>query len=212
MIANHIHDALSQVRRLQDLILAKRLFRGYSGLARMAGGLLALAGAAAMSRPDFPATPTAHLRGWAAVLAGALVCNYGALLCWFIIRPGSRRPLRELIPAGDAVPALAAGAGLSLALVMYGAYDLLFGAWMCLYGLAHIPYRNSLPFANYLVGLFYLAAGLVMLAWPGATFTNPCPMGLVFGLGELSGGFILFRLNRENNLEMQEDTDDANNR
>ncbi len=210
MIARHVHHALRQVRQLRELILAKRLFRGYSGLARMAGGLLALAGAAVMARPDFPAAPTAHLRGWSAVLAAALLCNYGALLCWFIIRPGGRRPLRELIPASDALPALAAGAGLSLALVTHGAYDLLFGAWMCLYGLVHMSYRNSLPFANYLVGLFYLAAGLVMLVWPGVSFTAPCPMGLVFGLGELSGGFILFRLNHENNLEMQEDIQYAN--
>ena len=29
MIANHIHDALAQVRRLQEFILEKRLFKGY---------------------------------------------------------------------------------------------------------------------------------------------------------------------------------------
>ncbi len=210
MIAHHIHDALAQVRRLQELILAKRLFRGYSGIARMAGGCLALLGAAIMGSPIFPATPKAHLLGWATVLGAALIVNYGGLLGWFVARPGTpsglRHSLRELVPAIDAVPSLAVGAGLSLALILHGAYDLLFGTWMCLYGLAHMPYRNSLPLANYLVGGFYLVCGAVMLVWPDTSFTNPCPMGLVFGAGELTGGFMLYRLNRETVLEQKEDT------
>lgn len=164
MIAHHIHDALAQVRRLQALILEKRLFRGYSGLARMAGGLMALIGAAIMAFGSFPATPSAHLLGWTAVLAGALIVNYGTLFSWFASKPATQRSLRDLVPAFDAVPALAVGAGLSLALIIHGEYDLLFGTWMCLYGLAHMPYRNSLPFANYLVGIFYLACGHACLA------------------------------------------------
>ena len=47
MIANHIHDALGQVRRLQGLILDKRRFTGYSGAARMLGGCSALVGCTA---------------------------------------------------------------------------------------------------------------------------------------------------------------------
>ncbi|MDD5678239.1 MAG: hypothetical protein PHW60_09665 [Kiritimatiellae bacterium] len=211
MIAHHIHDALAQVRRLQALILEKRLFRGYSGIARMAGGLLALIGAAIMASRHFPTTPIAHLLGWAAVLAGALLVNYGALLGWFSAKSAERRSLRDLEPAIDAIPALAVGAGLSLALIIHGEYDLLFGTWMCLYGLVHMPYRNSLPFANYLVGLFYLACGALMLVWPGVSFTNPYPMGLVFGLGELVGGLVLYRLNRETHVEQEEEPSHDNN-
>ncbi|MBU4210962.1 MAG: hypothetical protein L6437_07570 [Kiritimatiellae bacterium] len=211
MIAHHIHDALVQVRRLKALILEKRLFRGYSGIARMAGGLMALIGAAIMASRNFPATPDAHLLGWTAVLAGALIINYGALLRWFSAKPASRRSLRDLVPAFDALPALAVGAGLSLALIMHGEYDLLFGTWMCLYGLVHMSYRNSLPFANYLVGIFYLACGMIMLVWSGVSFTNPYPMGLVFGAGELAGGFVLCRLNKETVLEQEEETEHENN-
>lgn len=204
MLIHHIHDALAQVRRLQALIIEKRLFRGYSGIARMAGGIIALAGTAIMADKNFPATPAAHLLGWGTVLAGALAVNYGALLGWFVFRPASRRSARELVPAFDAIPALALGGGLSLALILHAEYDLLFGTWMGLYGLAHLPYRNSLPRANYLVGIFYLASGIAMLLWPGASFTNPYPMGLVFGIGELAGGLVLYRLNRETYLEHEE--------
>jgi len=211
MLAHHIHDALAQVRRLQALILEKRLFRGYSGLARMAGGLAVLAGVLVMSAPGFPATPSAHLLGWGVVLVTGLVINYGALFYWFASILAARSSPREFRPAFDAVPPLAVGAVLSLALILHGEYDLLFGTWMCLYGLAHMPYRNSLPFANYLVGLFYLISGVVILVWPGVAFTNPYPMGLVFGAGELGGGLVLCRLNKETVLEQEEETEHENN-
>ncbi len=211
MLAHHIHDALAQVQRLQALILEKRLFRGYSGIARLAGGLAALGATLVMASPRFPATPAAHLMGWAVVLLIALAVNYGLLMVWFSTLPANRRTLRELTPAFEAVPALAVGAGLSLALILHGAYDLLFGTWMGLYGLAHMPYRRSLPFANYLVGLFYLACGAILLVWPGVAFTNPYPMGLVFGAGELAGGFVLCRLKAETVREQEEDKSDENN-
>lgn len=44
MIANHIHDALAQVRELQKNILDKQRFKGYSGRARAIAGSVALVG------------------------------------------------------------------------------------------------------------------------------------------------------------------------
>lgn len=211
MIAHHIHDALAQVRRLQVLILEKRLFRGYSGIARMAGGLAVLAGALIMSAPGFPATPFAHLLGWGVVLVAGLAINYGALFYWFALIVAARGSPREFRPAFDAVPPLAVGAGLSLALILHGEYDLLFGTWMCLYGIAHLPYRHSLPFANYVIGLCYLLCGAIMLVWPGVSFTNPIPMGIVFGTGELIGGVVLYRVNREPFPEQEEEPSHESN-
>lgn len=191
VIANHIHDALGQVRQMRALALERARFRGYSGTARMVGGACALAGACVLSRPAFPATPAAHLAGWALVLVVALVLNYGGLLVWFWRDPNARRDGWVLLPALDALPALAAGALLSAALVAHGQYDLLFGVWMGMYGLVHAPYRRALPAANLAVGLFYGIAGAVCLFHPDVHFTNPWPMGLVFGAGELAGGGIL---------------------
>jgi hypothetical protein len=159
-----------------------------------------------MSRPGYPATPTAHLLGWGVVLAIGLTANYIGLLLWFCCLPAARRSWRELIPAGDAIPALAVGGGLSLALILHGDYDLLFGTWMCLYGLTHMPYRNSLPYANYLVGIYYLLCGGGLLVWPGVSFTNPWPMGIVFGAGELAGGCVLCKLNKETARDQEEES------
>ena len=193
MIAHHIHDALSQVRTLQEVILEKRRFQGYSGKARIASGLAALAGAAFLASGHISATPRAHLWGWGAILLFALLLNYACLAWWFLFDHQVRRNPRMLKPALDAVPALAVGAVLTLALLRLRQFDLLFGAWMSLYGLAQVAYRQSLPPGIYYVGIGYLVCGAACLLWPGISFLNPWPMGLAFFAGELTGGILLLR-------------------
>ncbi|MEI7880441.1 MAG: hypothetical protein WCI95_06160 [bacterium] len=191
MIANHIHDALGQVDRMRELILERRRFRGYSGTARMLGGCVALATTLVLDRFEALHTPRLQLAGWSLVLAAALILNYGGLALWLFKRRVGEHPLADLRPALEVLPALAVGAALSLTLVLREQYDLLFGVWMCLYGLAHMGYRHSLPRGITVVGLFYQAAGIACLLAPGITFLNPWPMGLVFFVGETVGGWIL---------------------
>jgi hypothetical protein len=192
MIANHIHDALDQVKTLRELILEKKHFRGYSGKARIVSGLAALAGAVVLSLPHFPSSPLLHLAGWGVVLVVGLLLNYVAVLYWFLFDHDVRRNPIMLKPAVDAIPALAAGAALSLALIMAGQYDLLTGVWMALYGLAQTAYRQSLPKGIYFVGLAYVICGAYFLVIP-QPFVNPWPMGVVFCVGETAGGVILIR-------------------
>lgn len=191
MIASHIHDALAQVRRLQELILEKRLFKGYSGKARIASGVVAIVGATVLSSGRMPGDPLAHLAGWGVVLAIGVIVNYAALGWWAVSNPEVRRNPLMLKPAIDAVPALGVGAALSVALVLCREYQLLFGTWMCLYGLAQVAYRQSLPAGIYLVGLCYIVCGALCLLWSDIPFTNPWPMGIVFFAGETAGGVVL---------------------
>lgn len=190
-----IEDALDQVRRMQELVLERRRFQGYSGWARMASGAIALIGAFLLAHGGFAAAAEAHLRGWAAVLAAALVLNYGALAGWIMVHPEVRRNPVMLKPALDALPALAAGGALTLALIQSQRLDLLFGSWMMMYGLAQTAYRNSLPRGIYFTGLVYLVCGAALLL-RAPPFTNPWPMGIVFLLGELAGGLSLITQER----------------
>ena len=64
MIAHHIHDALAQVRVLQEFIIERNLFKGYSGKARILAGLTALGGAWVLGSGWVPADPWMHLAGW----------------------------------------------------------------------------------------------------------------------------------------------------
>ncbi|MCE9614700.1 MAG: hypothetical protein K8T26_10520 [Lentisphaerae bacterium] len=191
MLANHIHDALAQVRTLQAFVLERNQFKGYSGKARVISGLLALAGAAILNLPAVPATPAAHLTGWLIVLALGVLINYGALLYWFLFAPDVRRNPLMLKPALDAVPPLAIGGVLSLALVLHGEYDLLFGTWLTLYGLAQVAYRRSLPGGIYRLGFLYLGCGTYFLLTPGIAFTEPWPMAFAFCAGEFASGLVL---------------------
>lgn len=197
MIANHIHDALAQVRKLREIVLEKRLFKGYSGKARIVSGMVSLVGAATLSSDAISATPRAHLAGWCVVLIVGLVVNYAALARWFLFSSEAGRDALMLKPAIDAVPALAVGAILSMALILTAQYNLLFGIWMSLYGLAQMAYRQSMPPGIYAIGLCYVACGTFCLLWPGISFTNPWPMGIIFCLGELAGGCILMKSARD---------------
>jgi hypothetical protein len=196
VIVNHIHDALTQVKKLQSLVLEKKNFEGYSGKSRIGGGIVALIGAIILGCVNIPETNTVHLIGWGIVLAVSMSLNYVSLITWFFFSPEARGSLDKLIPAVDALPALAVGAFLSLALIMHQQFYLLPGMWMSLYGLVHIPYRNNLPGANYLVGIFYIICGAVFLLFP-LPFINPWPMGVVFFTGETAGGLI-FQLDKKN--------------
>ena len=104
-----------------------------------------------------------------------------------------------LKPAIDALPALGAGAILTYALLRQGAYNLLPGTWMLLYGLAQVAYRNSLPAGIYAVGIGYLLCGTLCLIPSAPAFTNPWTMGTVFFTGEVAGGLILLSNNRSSN-------------
>ena len=197
MIANHIHDALAQVRLLQEFIMEKNLFKGYSGKARLMAGSTTLIGALILNSPRVPAEPWVHLAGWGIVLAISVIANYAALVYWFLFDERARRNPVMLKPALDALPALGVGAVLSLALILHGEFNLLFGVWMSCYGLAQVAYRNSLPKGIYGIGLFYLICGAAVLLSPCLSFTNPLPMGLVFFGGEMAGGWVLIQDHRK---------------
>jgi hypothetical protein len=153
-------------------------------------GGLALLATGALSFARIPANPMSHLIGWGIVLACALLINYGAVVWWFISHPDVRRQPALLKPALDAIPALAAGGVLTIALVTHQQFDLLFGSWMLMYGLAQTTYRSALPRGVYWTGLVYMACGTLLLLKP-IPFIQPWPMGVVFFLGELAGGMCL---------------------
>jgi hypothetical protein len=195
MVASHVHDALGQVRRLRELIIEKRGFRGYSGIARIAGGCCALAAGMCLGSPLVPPDWRAHLFGWVLVLLVSAAPNYGALAYWFANDPSVGRDFTHILPATDALAPLAVGGVATVALTLHGNRDLLFGLWGSLYGVAHIAHRHSLPKENYLLGMAYICCGSVLLLAP-PDFSNPWPMAILFAAGETMGGLVFLNMQR----------------
>jgi hypothetical protein len=187
-----IHEALGYVRDVQQALVERQRFKGYSGPARMASGTIALMAAAVMAAPFYPAHPYAHLAGWGAVFVVAFLMNTVALATWFFFDPLPGRDPRALKPIIDIVPPLAVGGLLTATMIMHGRYEYLFGIWMCLFGLSNMASRIFLPRLVWFVGLFYLGAGAVCLLAPRIDFANPWPMGIVFFAGEWAGGLVLY--------------------
>ncbi|MBN1268752.1 MAG: hypothetical protein JXB04_04130 [Kiritimatiellae bacterium] len=192
MLTQHLKDALAQVRQLQQAVLERQRFRGYSGPARIASGSLALLAAIAMASPLYPATTRAHVLGWGGVFIVALLLNTIALLYWFLYNPNVKHDPRKLLPLFDSIPAIIVGAALTFTLILHGWHEYLFGVWMCMFGLSNLASRYVLPRPIILVGLFYIACGVGWLVTPNASFLNPLPMGFVFFAGEWAGGLILY--------------------
>lgn len=195
MISSQLREALAQVNQIRESVIARQRFRGFSGRARLFSGLAALGGAAVMSLPEFPRSAAFHLLGWGAVCALAGAVNYGSLLHWWFTDPAVARDPKKLRPAFESLPPLFVGAVLTLALVQRREYHYLFGMWMSLAGLANLACQSGLPRAVRALSYFYMLAGAACLLLPGVSFFNPWPMGLVFFVGEFSGG-IIFHLNR----------------
>jgi len=198
MIARHIHHALEQVQELQQQLLEKQRFKGYSGRARAASGCVALAAAIVMSSDHFPQKASWHAAGWGVVALFGATINFGALVYWFLFDQESKRDIRRLKPVIDAFPPLFVGAVLTFVFLLQGEHRLLPGMWMCLFGLANLASRHVLPRAIFFVGLFYIFSGAAYLLCPSTSFTDPWPMGIVFFIGEWSAGWILHYDNATN--------------
>ena len=194
LVKTSLHEALRQVRELQQAILEKQRFKGYSGRARALAGCGALAAALVLgSGWGVAQKPVVHLIGWGVVFAQAMVLNYGALIYWFLHDPEVERDVRRLRPALEIVPILAAAAALTLALVQREEYNLLFGVWMVLAGLLNFTHRRLVPRGLSWVGFYYLLCGVIcLLFFPQLSLTRHAwAMGGVFFAGEFFGGLVL---------------------
>lgn len=217
-VSIHLKDALSNIRILQQTIMDRQRFGGFSGPARGASGSAALVVALVMSMSWYPDTAKAHLFGWSALLAFSSAINGVALLHWFFNDRYVQRDIRRLRPILDAFPPLVVGGAMTAMMILHKQPEYLFGIWMCMFGLTNLSLRQVLPPDYIWVGLFYTAAGVYWLLMPHALFLNPWPMGMIFFLGEWAGGLILYKDHRRylafvryQDVAMVESTNDGEN-
>jgi hypothetical protein len=197
-----VTDALGQIAVIHQQLAKGEVYRGFHppGVA-----LAGLAGAAAgFAQPWLVAAddPTGFVRYWLAVAAVCCLIGAAAPLGSYFRRDDEFARRRSRQVAGQFGPCVVAGLAVTLAagraaeIVPY-----LPGLWSLAFGLGVFAARPYLPHATGWVGLYYLAAGAILLAAAPSDLAGAGrAVGTVFAAGHLGTAWVLRR-----NLERDAD-------
>lgn len=187
---NELHQALSEINLIRHQVARGTQFRGYGPASIAISGLLALGVAWAEMRWGGRAAHdlTLNLVIWVSVAAISVALTATETLA------RARRVHVDLAQqmlhsaVEQFVPALVAGLLLTVVFLRTAINDcwLLPGLWEVVFSLGVFASCRFLPRQIFVVGVWYLAAGLcsVMVASGPKTFL-PWTMGIPFGVGQL---------------------------
>jgi hypothetical protein len=199
-----LRDALTQIAAIRQQVAQTETFRGYRAAPVALSGVLAwvAAGVQAWLLPD----PTHHLGAWLTLWIGAALCSLAitsvamALHCWH-----TREPLARTLAGlavGQFLPCLVAGGLVTAVFWLHIPQSLwmLPGLWSILFSLGIFASFRLLPRATFFVAVYYLAAGIVCLAWAQEEHAfSLWAMALPFGIGQLlAAGILYWTLERPN--------------
>ncbi len=193
-----LREALTQISEIRQQVARTELFQGYRALPVAFSGVLALAtaGFQSLCLPEPAQNMPAYLSLWlgAAVISMLATGMEMALHC----RYASSALERSKVPLalGQFLPSIVAGGLVTYVLVEHASQSMwmLPGLWAIFFSLGIFASCRLLPPATWLVGVFYLAAGLGCLVLAqGEWAFSPLAMGLPFGVGQLATAAILYR-------------------
>lgn len=192
-----LHDALDQISEIRQQVGRAVLYRGLRSSAVTVTAVLAWAGAAAQVWlvPD----PMGHMKGYMSVWFVVAVCSIAAV-AWAMVKrsraEGSKLEREQALEVAERLsPVLGVGAWLTVVLSLWSREQvwMLPGLWAVLFGLGVLSMRRMLPRLMMVVGMYYLASGLAVLAWAqGALALSPWAMASTFGVGQALAAGVLF--------------------
>lgn len=187
-----VHEALAEVDTIRSQIARCLEFRGYGPITVGATGVLAfaVAGAQALWMPTRAsvATSYSYLALWIATAAVALTLILIETLARARrIHSGfAAQMIRSALE--QFLPPIVTGVLLTVVLLRYApeALWMLPGLWQILFSLGVFASCRLLPKAICAVGIWYLATGMLCLAFGhGAWAFSPWEMGVPFGIGQI---------------------------
>jgi hypothetical protein len=198
--------ALADISAIRSQLARGTEFRGYGPMTVAGTGLLAVAAAGiqALWLPDPAADLLVYVVIWVATAAISIV------LIGIEMVARSRRIHTGLADAmihaatEQFTPAGVAGALLTFVLFRFAPLSLwmLPGLWQIIFSLGIFASCRSLPRPMFAAGVWYLAAGLVGLAFAnGAHAYSPWAMAVPFGVGQLLIAAVLFWCVGESDVE-----------
>src|SRR5437763_12551183 len=192
-----LRDALTQITEIRLQLARTEVFRGYRAMPVAFSGFVALL--AAVIQAVTIADPMLQIGPYLALWIGAAVVSGLAAGLEMVVRArNAASPLtRELtwLALEQFCPCLLAGALLTVVLVRAAPASLwmLPGLWQIVYSLGIFASCRLLPRATFWVAVFYLVAGLGVLALArGEAALSPWAMALPFGAGQMLAAAVLY--------------------
>ncbi len=196
-----LNHALSQLSEIHAQVLRSEVFRGYRSIPIAGTGLLAFVAATAQERL-WPAQDGATFVWFWFVVAGIGLAIQGIDVLLTLRTQDWRAFQAHAVPVlAQFVPTIVVGAAITVILARpdLSATALLPGLWALVFSLGVFASRPYLPRAVGWVGVFYLAAGILLLAIADVSaLPSPWVMGLTFGVGQSALAVVMhFQLERE---------------
>jgi hypothetical protein len=186
----NLEKALAEISAIRSQIARGTEFRGYGPASVAASGVFALLVAALQAR--WPASLnhdfSSYSRVWIATAAISLTLT-GIETVLRAKREHSSFANEMIYHAAEQfLPALTAGLLLTVVITRFAAHrvGMLPGLWQVIFSLGIFASCRFLPRQMFLVGMWYLAAGLICLAVGADDGSfSPWAMGFPFGIGQL---------------------------
>lgn len=193
-----VERALADLAEVRDRLAACQQFKGYSGPAAAASGVIAIAAGftqlALVPHPVTAADDRMYLFVWFACLAAALILNYGAIAVWYSRTGAAQERVRARSAGVTLLPAIVLGAVLSLALILHGLMWMLPGVWYASYAMGLYASRALVPKGAIPLAAAFGIIGAVLLLTPNPALPLAwwiMPVG--FGFGQIFIGWLLTR-------------------
>ena len=187
-----LRDALDQIAEIRQQMARAQVFRGYRAATTAFSALMAMA-AAAVQRAYLPGDSFGVLYLWLAA-AGISLAVVGTEM--FVRFRRSDSPLQRemtLMAVEQFAPCLVGGALLTVAIAEWAGHSfaLLPAIWCTLFGLGVFASRRVLPRGTFLVGAWYLLAGLLCARYR-REIDFATQMATAFGGGQLLAAGVLY--------------------
>jgi hypothetical protein len=192
-----LQNALLEIAEIRERMVSAQVFRGYRAQAAAFSGVLALAAAAVQGRivPDPLGDVWAYVQLWTVVAAISAAVTAADLVVRWIRDDSARERVRILSAVRALAPCLVTGA-LATAVVVRFSPELAWmlpAIWALLFAQGLFASTPLLPRSSWWVGGYYVAMGLVVLAWgrDGASLAG-WTMAMTFGVGQLLAAAMLY--------------------
>lgn len=192
-----LERALADITAIRSQMARGTEFRGYGPVTVAMTALLALLAGVlqALYVPDPNATPFAYLALWIGMAAIAVVLTGAEMIARSRREHGGLADEMLYQAAEQYIPAGVAGTLMTVVIYRYAPQSLwmLPGLWQIVFSLGVFASVRSLPRGMFAVGVWYLAAGLAVLALSAGTPFSALAMAIPFGAGQLLMAFVLYR-------------------